>query len=427
MKLPHLLLIIFLLGCTRAEAQLHLPTLPVLSGLPRVQMPLLQKPLNDLDNLAANQLDGLRQRLADARFSANRRTLTHDSHGELIVRERILAQPSGDAARQRLLAEPGVSLLETQTLDGLDLEWLILRADPALLARLRELDPDGTYDLEHIYLGSGEVGAAQPAASSSASTVSNTVNPTNPTSALRIGLIDSGIDARHAALKRAALTRFGCHGEIHPAAHGTAVASLLVGQDRDFQGALPGAQLLAADVYCDAPEGGAVPALAQALAWLAREHVGVVNVSLVGPANALLERAVAAAQARGMQIVAAVGNDGPSAPPLYPAAFPGVIGVTAVDTRRRVLPEAARGAQVVFAAPGSEMRGAAMGGGYAESRGTSFAAPLVAGLLAAARAQAASGSAAFEQVRTQAIDLGAPGRDPIYGWGLVGEALRSAY
>ena len=418
MKLPHLLLITFLFVCTHAEAQLHLPGLP---SLPRIQVPLLQRPLNDLDNLAANQLDGLRQRLADARLNTNRRTLTRDSHGELIVRERIMAQPSSDAARQRLLAEPGVSLLETQTLDGLDLEWLILRADPALLPRLRELDPDGTYDLEHIYLGSGEVGAVQPAAASSTSSAAS------PSTAVRVGLIDSGVDARHAALKHAALTRFGCNGEVHPAAHGTAVASLLVGQDRDFHGALPGAQLLAADVYCDAPEGGAVPALAQALAWLAREHVSVVNVSLVGPANALLERAVAAAQARGMQIVAAVGNDGPSAPPLYPAAFPGVIGVTAVDPRRRVLPEAARGPQVVFAAPGSDMRGAAVGGGYAESRGTSFAAPLVAGLLATARAQTTSGPAAFEQVRSQAIDLGAPGRDPIYGWGLIGEALRSAY
>ena len=418
MKLPRLLLITFLFCCTRAGAQLHLPALP---SLPRVQVPLLQRPLNDLDNLATNQLDGLRQRLADARLSANRRALTRDSHGELIVRERIMAQPSSDAARQRLLTEPGVSLLETQMLDGLDLEWLILRADAALLPRLRELDPAGTYDLEHIYLGSGEVGAALASSSPAAS------NTASPATALRIGLIDSGVDARHAALTHAMLTHFGCNGEVHPAAHGTAVASLLVGQDRDFHGALPGAHLLAADVYCDAPEGGAVPALAQALAWLTREHVGVVNVSLVGPPNALLERAVAAAQARGMQIVAAVGNDGPSAPPLYPAAFPGVIGVTAVDTRRRVLPEAARGPQVVFAAPGSDMRGAAVGGGYAESRGTSFAAPLVAGLLASARARAASGSTAFEQLRAQAVDLGAPGRDPIYGWGLIGEALRPAY
>jgi subtilisin family serine protease len=416
MKLLSFLLVALL--SAPAQAQLRLPGLPN-PTLPRVQVPLLQRPIEDLDALATGQLDSLRQRLADARLSAHPRTLARDEHGELIVRERILAQPSSDAARERLLAQPGVSLLETQTLDGLDLQWLVLRADPALLKPLRALDPDGVYDLEHIYLGSGESGTPQAAPPSTAASP--------PAGTLRVGLIDSGIDARHPALKHASLTRFGCGGEAHPAAHGTAVASLLVGQDGSFHGAVPGAQLLAADVYCDAPEGGAVPALAQALAWLVRERVAVVNISLVGPPNAMLERAVAAAQARGLQMVAAVGNDGPNAPPLYPAAYPGVIGVTAVDSHRRVLLEAGRGPQVALAAPGSEMRGAASGGGYAELRGTSFAAPLVAGLLAAARAQAASGPAAFEQLRAQAIDLGAPGRDPVYGWGLVGEALRCAY
>jgi hypothetical protein len=88
---------------------------------------------------------------------------------------------------------------------------------------------------------------------------------------------------------------------------------------------------------------------------MARERVPVVNLSLVGPPNTLLENVTRAMVARGYLLVAAVGNDGPAAKPLYPAAYPGVIGVTGVDERRRVLLEACRGPQVDFAAPGSAM------------------------------------------------------------------------
>ena len=113
-----------------------------------------------------------------------------------------------------------------------------------------------------------------------------------------------------------------------------------------------------------------------------REKVPVINVSLVGPPNRVLEGVVQRVIAGGHIVVAAVGNDGPAAAPLYPAAWPGVVGVTGVDARRRVLVEAERGAQVKFAAPGAQMAAAKSPSGYTLVRGTSFAAPIVAGLLA---------------------------------------------
>ncbi len=130
--------------------------------------------------------------------------------------------------------------------------------------------------------------------------------------------------------------------------------------------------------------------------------------------------------ARGHIIVAAVGNDGPAAPPLYPAAYPGVVGVTGVDAHRRVLIEAERGAQVEFAAPGADMVAATDPAGYSTVRGTSFAAPLVAGLLAPRLPAPDRDGArlAIASLAREAIHAGASARDASYGFGVVAEGLR---
>jgi subtilisin family serine protease len=130
--------------------------------------------------------------------------------------------------------------------------------------------------------------------------------------------------------------------------------------------------------------------------------------------------------ARGHVVVAAVGNDGPAAPPLYPASYPDVVGVTAVDAHQRALPEACRGKQVKFSAPGADMSAANPAQSYVAVRGTSFASPIVSGLLAeAVRApDKAEAQRAVADLAAHAVDLGAPGPDPVYGFGLVGGDLR---
>jgi subtilisin family serine protease len=188
------------------------------------------------------------------------------------------------------------------------------------------------------------------------------------------------------------------------APHGDRIAGLLVR-------AAPGAQIYAADIYGGVPTGGASSALARALGWLAQENVQVINVSLVGPRNRIVEAIVARMVARGFLVVAAVGNDGPAAAPLYPASYDGVIGVTGVDARQRVLIEAGRGAQVDFAALGV----------YGAIRGTSYAAPVIAARLAqeAPVLNSAGAHSAVNALRASARDLGAAGRDDIYGYGLI--------
>lgn len=139
----------------------------------------------------------------------------------------------------------------------------------------------------------------------------------------------------------------------------------------------------------------------------------------------LLPRTSLQVLAHGSLIVAAVGNDGPAAPPLYPAAYPGVIGVTAVDAERRVLFEAERGPQVMFAAPGADIEAARVPRGLAAVRGTSFAAPLVAGLLALRlhRPDSRAALLAIQDLIDRAVHLGASGRNPVYGYGLVAPDL----
>ena len=407
-----------LMASPEAQAQLRLPNLPQLPGAGPGALRGATDPLRAQAQALLEPLS-LRE-LGDQMLDRYPRQLTRNAAGELVLRAQLLALPSSPEAQARVLALPGVTLLEDTPLESLNLHWLLLRADTKLLAQLRTLDPAGQYDYQHVYLGGGTTLVRETSADEA-----QRLSPSTKHADLRLGMIDSGVALRHPALRQAQVQAWGCDGETHPAAHGTAVASLLVGQDGRFQGAVPGARLLAADAYCDAPDGGSAQRVAKSLDWLAREHAGVVNMSLVGPANVLLQRAVAAAQAKGLLIVAAVGNDGPAAPPLYPAAWPGVVAVTGVDTRRRVLPEAGRGPHVQFAAPGSELWGADPTGAYGALRGTSFAAPLVAGLLAETWPAGEAPSQAVERLRAIAIDLGPAGRDEIYGWGLVGEGLRT--
>jgi subtilisin family serine protease len=144
-------------------------------------------------------------------------------------------------------------------------------------------------------------------------------------------------------------------------------------------------------------------------------------MSLMGADNALLARATAAAVDRGVVVVAAAGNDGPSGPPSFPAAYAGVIGVGAVDRRGRAYGGGNRGAHVDFAAPGVEVWAAGPDRGGAYWTGTSFAAPFVAAAAAwAIHDGAARDAAGVERaLRAGAVDLGAPGRDPVFGWGLA--------
>ena len=419
-----------------AEAQVALPNLRVPnvtgSGSPigPPGSPLSALPLNGDRTLSglSSDLDQDARRLVDLRrlhildlIHKNPKEIEADPNGAPIIRGEVVAFSPSETSLAKARAA-GFVVVRERTLDGLDARLVVLQAPSGTSTRralkdIRRLDGDGVYDYNHLYTDSGAVSGTGAVA-----------GPPGGSVTTRVGLIDGGVDTSHEVFRDIVIHQHGCAagGSTVPAAHGTAVASLMIGRSPQFHGAAPGSELYAADVYCGLPTGGAVDAVSDALAWMVREHVPVINVSLVGPPNSMLENVVRLVTARGHLVVAAVGNDGPASPPLYPASYPDVVGVTAVDARQRVLVEACRGKQVKFSAPGADMSAANPAQSYAAVRGTSFASPIVAGLLAESlhSPDKARAQQAVSDLAAHAVDLGAPGPDPVYGFGLVGGDLR---
>ncbi len=244
----------------------------------------------------------------------------------------------------------------------------------------------------------------------------------------RIGLIDTAINADHVTLTQTRLEVIRLsEGEKTKsgAQHGTAVAALLIGaQDSRVPGLLPGAELIAVDAFQrhgKSTDIANIYDLVRALDLLARRDVKVVNLSLSGPENAVLKKSVKAATDRGMILVAAAGNDGPNAKPVYPAAYDDVIAVTAVDKGRNPYRRAVRGDYIDIAAPGVGVWTAASISGARQKTGTSFAAPFVTAAVSVLIAGEPDMSIERLEAKIKQFtdDIGKPGKDPVFGWGLL--------
>jgi hypothetical protein len=324
----------------------------------------------------ATLLDLRRARLREL-VRQHRSELEMDGEGAP-VRRGVLIAIDPDPAALAAALRAGFRLMDDSRSDSLGLRMVVLAAPRKMnvreaFKRLRAAAPSIHADYDHIFEPAG--GHLAPAASA-------LIAAPGDVRGARIAMVDGGV-ASHPSLAGASIEQRGFAGAAKPTGHGTAVASLIVGNQGPFRGAARGASLLVADVYGGSRAAGSASAIVRALDWVASRRPQVANISLVGPPNRLMARAVGALQARGISVVGAVGNDGPSAPPQYPASYPNVVSVTAVDAKGRALVEAGRAAHLDFAAPGADLAAALPGKGYARVRGTSFAAPLVSARLAA--------------------------------------------
>jgi hypothetical protein len=341
-----------------------------------VSLDAVRAPLRTI-SAAAPLLSDIRKARLAALIRANRNTLDRDGDGQP-VRKGELVVTDPDPASLALAQRAGFRIARDEQAGDLGIRMVTLSPPRHMdvrqgLKALRKAAPRLQADYNHIYEPAG--GALLPAAAA-------TIAASPVRAGTRIAMIDGGV-ASHPSLARAGIEQRGFNGPARPTGHGTAVGSLLVGDQGPFHGAARGAQLFVGDVYGGNPAAGSATAIVRALAWAASKKPSVINISLVGPANRTLGKAVNALRARGIALVAAVGNDGPAAPAQYPASYPGVIAVTGVDGSNRALREAGRATHLDFAAPGADLAAALPGKGYTEVRGTSFAAPFVAARLAA--------------------------------------------
>jgi subtilisin family serine protease len=313
-----------------------------------------------------------------------------------------------------------------------------LQQDPALAARTKSGDL-GQYVVNKLRLGE--------------------VHRVATGSNVLVAVIDSEIDVNHPDLAGAFVERFDAVGRPDkPHSHGTGMAGAIVAH-RQLKGVAPAARFLAVHAFspdaAESPQATTQHILA-GLEWAIKKGARVINMSFAGPYDPMLQLAMKKAHDKGVVLIAAAGNMGPKSPPLYPAADPNVIAVTAVDQSDRLFANANQGAHIAVAAPGVDILGPAPNASYQVTTGTSVAAAHVTGIAAlmiernpaldpdtihdiltssaktpsAKTPSAKTPSAKTPSVYTPSVNtpsaktlsansLGPKGRDDRFGWGLV--------
>jgi hypothetical protein len=236
-----------------------------------------------------------------------------------------------------------------------------------------------------------------------------------------IAVVDSGIDARHPELANSVADTFDALGSKEgPHVHGTGVAGAIVAHAK-LMGSAPEARLLAIRAFGAGANGAESTSyvILKALNYAAEHSAQIINMSFAGPKDPLVERSVAATAARGILMVAAAGNAGAKSPPLYPAANPNVIAVSGTDAQEKLFAASNRGNYIAIAAPGADIFLPAPDEKYQITSGTSFSAAYVSGVAALLleRNPALKPEDVRVIVTKTARDLGAPGRDDLFGAG----------
>ncbi|MFK2825582.1 S8 family serine peptidase [Bacillus sp. B190/17] len=257
---------------------------------------------------------------------------------------------------------------------------------------------------------------------------------------VKVGILDSGIDAKHPDLQAAGgacmtdiLTIDGCKNAYNDDnGHGTHVAGIIAAKDDNsgIVGIAPDAQIYAVKVLNEFGEGSTATIMA-GVEWAIKNKMDIINISITTPyEDSQLGQMVKRAYDSGILVVAAAGNKGkpltgePSSVQ-YPAKFPEVIAVSSIDVNKKHGALASVGQEVELAAPGEKIYStyptSLKGNGYRTMSGTSMASPYVVGMAALYKEKYPymTNKQIRELLQRNALDLGAAGRDAYFGYGLV--------
>ncbi len=260
----------------------------------------------------------------------------------------------------------------------------------------------------------------------------------------KIGIVDTGIDAAHedlagkvaacAGVRSSGINLLGLITLLDDPTivagrcaddngHGTHVAGIAAARANNGRG-VAGVSFHSPLAICkalDARGAGSLAAISNCITYLSGQGAKIISLSVSSVASTqTLANVIAAASNAGALIVAAAGNDG-AAGPSYPAAYPQVVSVAAIDRNGAHAPFSTANADVEVSAPGVDILSTWNGGAYKTLSGTSMATPYAAGVAAIIAARdPAGGPAAWRTRLTSAVDdLGPKGRDPQFGFGRV--------
>jgi hypothetical protein len=238
-----------------------------------------------------------------------------------------------------------------------------------------------------------------------------------------VAVIDSAVDANHPELAGSIAGTFDAlSAPATPHQHGTAIASLIAAHGR-LMGSAPDAKILLVRAFDPKDTGaeGTTFNILKSLDWAATQGARVINMSFAGPDDPAIHRSLEAARKKGIVLVAAAGNAGAKSPPLYPAADPNVIAVSATDADDNLFEQSNRGRYITVAAPGAQILVAVPDNGYEMSSGTSYSAAEVSGIIALMlqRKPDLTPDKVKAILRATAKDLGPKGPDAMFGAGLA--------
>ena len=241
-----------------------------------------------------------------------------------------------------------------------------------------------------------------------------------------VAVIDTGVDASHPDLQGQFVPGTNVLDPAQPPddqhGHGTAMAGIIAASTNNgvgIAGICPGCRVMPVKAL-DASGTGTYADVMEGVIYAADHGARVLNLSVGGTAYSNgLRDAIEYARAAGAMVVAAAGNSGTDTP-VYPAAYAGVLGVAAVDRTDAVWPGSNRGPHVSLAAPGVDITTTGVDGTYVNVTGTSPATAHVAGVVGLVALLQGSTALQTEQaVMVSALDVGEPGRDNVFGLGVV--------